>query len=185
MIRVISGKFRQKPLQSPPPQLTRPTSQALKETLFNILEHRFRVDWSSTTVLDAFAGSGSIGIEAASRGSPVLHFIEHHPRALSTLKANLQSISLSAFIHARSCFDPPISRTPVHWVFLDPPYHQTILEPALQVLKLRGWIQEQTLITIECSRFQTPPPLLILNCERVARDKILYFGHLSPTSRGF
>jgi 16S rRNA (guanine966-N2)-methyltransferase len=176
MIRVLSGLFRYRQLEQPPSEVTRPTSQSLKETIFNILEHRFRMDWPKTVVLDAFAGSGSIGIEAASRGAEAVHFMENNHRVLPVLQANLMHVRLRAFVHSMSCLAPQRMDTPVHWIFLDPPYQKALVSQALAALYQAGWIGPSTLLTIECSRHDAPPSCLVAEMSRVIQDKMLYFG---------
>src|SRR4051812_50058657 len=89
-MRVIAGSFRSRSLQSPPGLATRPTSDRLRETLFNVLAPRIE----GTRFLDLYAGSGAVGIEAMSRGAAEGVFVERAAPALKVLKANLAGVGL-------------------------------------------------------------------------------------------
>ena len=89
-MRVIAGTYRSRILQAPPGTATRPTSDRLRETLFNILSPRI----PGCRFVDLYAGTGAVGIEALSRGAAFVWFAENHPAALKSLRANLQSLGL-------------------------------------------------------------------------------------------
>ena len=123
-MRVIGGEFRSRRLHTPRGDATRPTSDRLRETLFNVLGPA--VD--GARFLDLYAGSGAVGIEALSRGAVLAGFVEHGPAALAAIRANLATLGLGArasvesrsvaaalgrLLEARESFD---------FVFLDPPY---------------------------------------------------------------
>jgi 16S rRNA (guanine(966)-N(2))-methyltransferase RsmD len=123
-MRVIAGSFRSRTLQAPAGLATRPTSDRLRETLFNVLAPRIQ----GAAFLDLYAGSGAVGVEALSRGASTVVFVERAPTAIKVLRANLAGLGLTEGyrIVVRSvggylrnaegglCFDI---------VFLDPPYN--------------------------------------------------------------
>jgi 16S rRNA (guanine(966)-N(2))-methyltransferase RsmD len=123
-MRVIAGSFRSRTLQAPAGLATRPTSDRLRETLFNVLAPRIQ----GAAFLDLYAGSGAVGVEALSRGASTVVFVERAPTAVKVLRANLAGLGLTKGyrIVVRSvggylrnaegglCFDI---------VFLDPPYN--------------------------------------------------------------
>lgn len=125
-MRVIAGTLRSRPLLSPKGTATRPTSDRLRETLFNILAPRL----PNARFADLYAGTGAVGIEAHSRGAAHVHFAEHAPEAIATLRANLKSLAITTGItvHERSATafltrlleTPPVH--PLDLIFLDPPY---------------------------------------------------------------
>jgi 16S rRNA (guanine(966)-N(2))-methyltransferase RsmD len=136
-MRIIAGSFRSRTLTAPAGLATRPTSDRLRETLFNVLAPRIQ----GAAFLDLYAGSGAVGIEALSRGAASVTFVERAPAALSVLRANLAKLginegfqihnrSVGAFLQrlrpARRPASPPAPTprpTPVYdLVFLDPPY---------------------------------------------------------------
>ena len=125
-MRVISGTYRSRRLTAPPGTATRPTSDRLRETLFNILAPRI----SGAVFADLYAGSGANGIEAISRGANYVYFVETGPPAIEAIRANLKSLDIqSRFSIERrpvSAFLRKLdeSQFKLDVVFLDPPYDQ-------------------------------------------------------------
>lgn len=123
-MRVIAGTWRGHRLQQPAASTTRPTTDRVKEALMSALESRREL--AGTRVLDAFAGSGALGIEAASRGAAQVLLCETDGKALSVLKANIASLPGAAKIVRARRLDvvknPPLGSGPFDIVFLDPPY---------------------------------------------------------------
>lgn len=128
-MRIIAGSYRSRTLEAPPGLATRPTSDRLRETLFNVLAPRIQ----GAAFLDLYAGSGAVGIEALSRGAARVEFVERAQAALKVLRANLERLAISTGfrIHAaaagatlRKIAVRPASReeTGFDLVFLDPPY---------------------------------------------------------------
>lgn len=126
-MRVIAGTYRSRVLKAPPGLATRPSSDRLRETLFNVLAARLE----GASFLDLYAGSGAVGIEALSRGAARVAFVERAPAALTVLRANLESLSLhsTARVHAVSvgAFLRRGTAARTHpdrydIAFLDPPY---------------------------------------------------------------
>lgn len=121
-VRIIAGTFRSRPLQAPAGMATRPTSDRLRETLFNVLAPRI----ASAAFLDLYAGSGAVGIEALSRGAARVTFVERAPAALKVLRANLASLGLTAGLNIHTASAASFLRKPqpaaFDLVFLDPPY---------------------------------------------------------------
>ena len=127
-MRIIAGQFRSRVLTAPPGLSTRPTSDRLRETLFNVIAPRI----GGATFLDLYAGSGAVGIEATSRGADRVTFVERDPVALRILRANLERLhitegfrinagSVKVFLQKRSANAGP-KPVPHDVVFLDPPY---------------------------------------------------------------
>jgi 16S rRNA (guanine966-N2)-methyltransferase len=118
-MRVIAGEFRSRCLKSLPGLATRPTPDRLRETLFNILASRIE----GSTFLDGYAGTGSVGIEALSRGARHAFFLERSHGALEVIRENLESLGLEP--RATVVTGPvllTLSRYPADIIFLDPPY---------------------------------------------------------------
>ncbi len=118
-MRVIGGEFRSRRLRSIPGAATRPTPDRLRETLFDILTRRIQ----GGTFLDAYAGTGAVGIEALSRGASHAYFLERNRFALDAIRDNLASLALDS--RAKVVPGPvllTIARHPADIVFLDPPY---------------------------------------------------------------
>jgi 16S rRNA (guanine(966)-N(2))-methyltransferase RsmD len=125
-MRIIAGSFRSRTLQAPPGLATRPTSDRLRETLFNVLAPRIQ----GAAFLDLYAGSGAVGIEALSRGAARVDFVERAPAALKILRGNLERLGITAGFRIHSAAVGAFLRRaaeapkPEHYevVFLDPPY---------------------------------------------------------------
>lgn len=137
-MRIIAGTFRSRPLVAPPGLSTRPTSDRLRETLFNVLAPRIQDSVSGgAAFLDLYAGSGAVGLEALSRGAARVAFVERAPAALKVLNGNLARLgiatgirvharSVSAFLRSSTGPAPKSEKNPkpecYEIVFLDPPY---------------------------------------------------------------
>ncbi len=120
-MRVIGGEFRRRLLQSPPGLTTRPTPDRLRESLFSILQPEIE----GVVFLDAYAGSGAVGIEAISRGAREAIFIERDWGAVQTLRANLAALGIESRAEVFTAAVPGIlRRRAADIVFLDPPYEQ-------------------------------------------------------------
>ena len=164
-MRIVAGKHRGRPLAAPSGPDIRPTSDRAREGLFNILEHgRIAVELEDAHILDAFAGTGALGLEALSRGAAHATFIENARGARGTLAENIASFdetARSTILNADATNPPPADR-PVDVAFLDPPYKAGLLEPALVALERRGWLSDTTLIVTELSSADTftPPDFL-------------------------
>jgi 16S rRNA (guanine966-N2)-methyltransferase len=128
-MRIIAGSYRSRPLKAPPGLSTRPTSDRLRETLFNVLAPRIQ----GAAFLDLYAGSGAVGIEALSRRAAHVTFVERAPAALKVLRGNLERLgigsdlsihsdSVGAFLRSAAQARPKPERYGV--VFLDPPYDE-------------------------------------------------------------
>jgi 16S rRNA (guanine(966)-N(2))-methyltransferase RsmD len=126
-MRIIAGTFRSRPLQAPAGLATRPSSDRLRETLFNVLAPRIE----GAHFLDLYAGSGAVGLEALSRGAEHVVFVEHAPAALKVLQANLAQLRLMAGFSIQSGSVGAYLRLALpeskqfDLVFLDPPYDET------------------------------------------------------------
>jgi 16S rRNA (guanine966-N2)-methyltransferase len=118
-VRIVAGQLGGRRLQAPAGRGTRPTSDRVREALFSILG-----DIQGARVLDLFAGSGALGIEALSRGAGEAVFVDTDPAAIAATKANLQALNLEAAVHKRDAlvYLNNASEAPFDLVFLDPPY---------------------------------------------------------------
>ena len=140
-MRIVSGDHRGRTIATPDGRNTRPTSDQTRESLFNILEH---AEWAPSLdgahVIDMFAGSGALGLEAISRGAEFCVFVERHPQALAAIRKNINHFGLGdeARIHrfdARKLKLAPANRPkPFTHVFMDPPYGKGLWLPALRRL---------------------------------------------------
>ncbi|HLK64756.1 MAG TPA: 16S rRNA (guanine(966)-N(2))-methyltransferase RsmD [Bryobacteraceae bacterium] len=164
-MRVIAGEFRSRRLKSVPGDATRPTPDRLRETLFDILGQRIE----GATFLDAYAGTGAVGIEALSRGARHAFFLEKSRGAVETIRENLASLQLES--RATVVAGPvllTIERHPAGIVFLDPPYTSEREYPA--VLELLGSSPPELTLVQHSSRLQLPESAGGLRRTRVVKQ---------------
>jgi 16S rRNA (guanine966-N2)-methyltransferase len=173
-MRIIGGKHRGGPLLAPPGETVRPTSDRAREALFNILSHgqlAEGIPFAGAAVLDAFAGTGAVGLEALSRGAAQAVFIEQDRDALVALRRNIEALGEDA--HSRivpgDATRPPRAPSACGLVFLDPPYRSGLAAAALTALDAAGWLTPDALAVVELAAREhlTPPAGFSLVDERV------------------
>jgi 16S rRNA (guanine(966)-N(2))-methyltransferase RsmD len=135
-----------------PPRNTRPTSDRVREALFNVLVAR--LDFAGLTVLDLYAGSGALGLEALSRGAASALFVESDPRAAAVISANIAELGVSGAAVRRAAVSTVLgagSGLPVDLIFADPPYDLTTAEvdAVLVTLATGGWTAAHTVVAVE------------------------------------
>ena len=156
MLKIIGGKHRGRALEAPEGQNVRPTSSRAREALFNILAHAgWHDDGTSplidTRVLDAFAGSGALGLEALSRGAAHVTFLDNDARSIKLIGENIAKLGevAAAKVARADATRPPPGREPCDLVFLDPPYRSGLAAPALTALTEAGWVAPGAIVTVE------------------------------------
>jgi 16S rRNA (guanine966-N2)-methyltransferase len=160
-MRIIAGAWRGRTLQAPPGASTRPTADRVRQALFDRLMHApwaGRAAIEGARVLDAFAGTGALGLEALSRGGAHATFIENSRAALATLRANIAACRAEArcTVLAADALHPPHgARCSI--LFLDPPYGADLVPQAVTALAAAGWIGQGTLIVAEVGRDDPAP----------------------------
>jgi 16S rRNA (guanine966-N2)-methyltransferase len=155
-LRIVSGAFRGKPIKAPPGQATRPTSDRARQAVFNILEH---APWSTGVralrVIDLFAGSGALGLEALSRGAAFCLFVETDEAARGAIRENVEALQLfgQTRVHRRDATDlgvrPGADGPAFDLAFLDPPYARGLGETALAKLAAGGWLAPGATVVFE------------------------------------
>jgi 16S rRNA (guanine966-N2)-methyltransferase len=165
-LRIVGGAHRGRRLVAPPGEAVRPTSDRAREALFNILSHgRFAtagLPFADRPVLDAFAGTGALGLEALSRGASAAVFIENGREALSALRHNIGALEAEdrAHIVAGDATRPPRAAMVCAAAFLDPPYRSGLAAPALSALAAAGWLAPDALAVVEiAAREALQPPV--------------------------
>ncbi|MBM3534001.1 MAG: 16S rRNA (guanine(966)-N(2))-methyltransferase RsmD [Alphaproteobacteria bacterium] len=153
-MRVVGGSLRRRTLVAPEGKDVRPTSDRARQALFNILDHREDRPLAEARVLDVFAGSGALGIEALSRGAAHCTFIENMGTALVAIRVNLAKLGLAskATVISRDALNPGTASgamLPASIVLMDPPYRSGAAPAALEVLMKSGWIAAGALISVE------------------------------------
>jgi len=174
-VRIVGGRHRGRRLIAPPGETVRPTSDRAREAVFNILSHgrlaAGGVPFAETCVLDAFAGTGALGLEALSRGAAEAVFIEQEEVALASLRKNVEALCETAhtLILAADATRPPRARRGCQVAFLDPPYQSGLAGLALSALTTAGWLLPEALAIIELGAREkfSPPAGFSLLDERV------------------
>jgi 16S rRNA (guanine966-N2)-methyltransferase len=164
-MRIVGGRHRGRRLIAPPGEAVRPTSDRAREALFNILSHgKFATSglpFAGKPVLDAFAGTGALGLEALSRGGGAAVFIETDREALAALRRNIAALGEEDSVHivAGDATRPPRATMRCALAFLDPPYRSGLAAPALSALAAAGWLTDDALAVVEvAAREPLPAP---------------------------
>jgi 16S rRNA (guanine966-N2)-methyltransferase len=152
-MRVVGGRLRGRNLAAPKSQAIRPTSDRLRESVFNILAHAYDDPISGARVLDLFAGTGALGIEAISRGAAFALLIDDGAEARALIRQNVDALGLGqvtrVFRRDATRLGAAHPVEPFGLVFLDPPYRKDLVAPALSSLRDGGWLTPQALIVVE------------------------------------
>ena len=153
LMRVVGGNLRGRALAAPKSQAIRPTADRLRESLFNILLHAYGDPLSGARVLDLFAGTGALGIEALSRGAAFALFIDEGAEARALLRENVAALGLGGtsriFRRDATKLGPVHPLAPFSLAFLDPPYGQGLAATALASARAGGWFAPDALIVVE------------------------------------
>lgn len=152
-MRVVGGRLRSRPIAGPKAEGLRPTADRLRESLFNILMHAYGDPVTGARVLDLFAGTGALGIEAISRGAAFVQFVDDGLEARALLRQNTEALGLGGttriFRRDATKLGPAHPMEPFSLVFLDPPYRKGLAEKALVSAREGGWIKPDALVIVE------------------------------------
>jgi 16S rRNA (guanine966-N2)-methyltransferase len=152
-MRIIGGRWRGRRIEAPPEKdlRIRPTSDRVRENLFNILLSRFAGSLAGVHVADICAGTGALGLEALSRGAKFCSFVEKEKASLALIERNVTALgaqSLATLI-AADVTRLPVARQASDIVFLDPPYGADFIIQVMELLVRQGWCAENALLCIE------------------------------------
>lgn len=165
-MRIIAGAWRGRVLATPAGQGTRPTGDRVRQALFDSLSH---APWggriAGAQVLDGFAGTGALGLEALSRGAGKAVFFETDPAALTALRANIAGCKAMARCAVLGDIRAAPLGKPCDLVFLDPPYGLNLLVPALARLRLMGWLASGAIVVAEIGRNEALDPAILAGAE--------------------
>jgi 16S rRNA (guanine966-N2)-methyltransferase len=152
-VRVVGGRLRSRPLAGPKSTAVRPTTDRLREALFNILAHSYDDPVTGARVLDLFAGTGALGIEAISRGAAYALFVDDGVEARALLRDNIEALGLGGvtriFRRDATKLGPAHPLEPFSLVFLDPPYGKGLAEKALIAARDGSWLKPDALVIVE------------------------------------
>jgi 16S rRNA (guanine966-N2)-methyltransferase len=152
-MRVVGGELKGRNIVAPASRDIRPTADRLRESVFNILVHAYDDPFQDARVLDLFAGTGALGIEAISRGAVFTLFVDNGAEARALLRNNVEALALGGVtkVYRRDATDlgPAHPMEPFSLVFLDPPYGKGLAEKALASLRDGGWLKPNALLVVE------------------------------------
>ena len=155
-MRIVAGKFRGKTLLSPNDETIRPTADRVREAVFNILASRIGPNFDGKRVLDLFAGTGALGLEALSRGAANVVFVDNGAEARGLIRDHIEAFGAGGMtkLLRRDATDlgPAGTIRPFDLIFLDPPYGKGLGEGALISARIGSWIAPGAIIVLEEGR---------------------------------
>jgi 16S rRNA (guanine966-N2)-methyltransferase len=180
-MRIVAGRFKGARIEAPKGLATRPTSDRVREALFNVLEHGSpQVDFDGARVLDLFAGSGALGLEACSRCARFCLFVEESAEARGAIRRNVEALHLTG---ATKIWRRDATRlgeagtlAPFDLIFLDPPYGKGLGEAALAAAVAGGWVADGAVVALEeraAAEVALPPQFQELEVRRYGDTKIV------------
>ncbi|MFL6948158.1 MAG: 16S rRNA (guanine(966)-N(2))-methyltransferase RsmD [Xanthobacteraceae bacterium] len=152
-MRIVGGRLRGRSLQAPASAAIRPTADRLRESVFNILMHAYGDPVTGARVLDLYAGTGALALEAISRGAAFALFVDDGAEARALIRANVEALGLGGvtriFRRDAAKLGPAHPVEPFSLAFLDPPYGKGLAEPALVCARDGGWLLPDALVVVE------------------------------------
>ena len=180
-MRIVAGKNRGTKLAAPENWNTRPTADRTRESLFGVLQGgRLGDVLTDALVVDVFAGTGALGLEALSRGATEAVFIENDREAVQALRENIARLKVTDTAIVIEGDILSLHRTaprPAGLILMDPPYNSGLAAPALDRLHKGGWIDGETLIVVECEKseqLEIPEWLDVLDNRRYGKAQISF-----------
>jgi 16S rRNA (guanine966-N2)-methyltransferase len=164
-VRVIAGKWRGKKLETPAGNDIRPTSDRARGAIFNVLTHGKPAATGfllkNATVLDAFAGTGAMGLEALSRGAKHASFMENANKSIEVLRANIDTCGAQheSDIQRADAANPPTAGRACSLILMDPPYGKELLGPSMEALSVAGWMAAGAICCAELGKGEVFDPL--------------------------
>ncbi len=161
-LRIIAGSWRGRAIEVSPGNLVRPTAERVREALFNRLAHAFTGEGfriNGARVVDVFAGTGALGLEALSRGAAHAIFLDRNPAAIEMIKRNVATFKAEDRATVMNANGAHLPRAAVacDLAFLDPPYGEGLVAPALRGLALQGWLKPGALVAVETDESEEAP----------------------------
>ncbi len=188
-MRIVGGRFRGRAIAAPSSRAIRPTSDRLRETIFNILVHGHSDPVTGARVLDLFAGTGAMGLEALSRGASFCLFVDQAAEARSLMRSSIEKLGCAGqariFRRDATKLGTPKPLAPFSLVFCDPPYGRGLAPPALSSALAGGWIAPGATIVVEESAecAFTFPRGFTATERRTQGDTMIAFAHAADEAQ--
>jgi 16S rRNA (guanine966-N2)-methyltransferase len=189
-VRIVGGEFRGRTLATPSGHAIRPTSDRLRQTIFDILAHAYGNPARNARVLDLFAGTGAMGLEAMSRGADFVLFVEDGIEARGLIRRNAEALGVTGrsrvFRRDATRLGAIGSLAPFTLAFVDPPYARSLGEKALASAIAGGWLAPGAVVVLEESAAAEISPVTGLSVEevRTVSDSQLVFLRALPSAAG-
>ena len=188
-MRIVGGRLKGRALLTPSSRAIRPTSERLRESIFDILEHRFPGQIDGARVVDLFAGTGALAIEALSRGARFALFVDNGAEARALLRANVEALALGGVTRIWRADATKLGSAPAGGpfalAFLDPPYGQALGGRALASLIDGGWLEPNALCVVEeaaKAEIAAPVGLAVIDERTYGDTKIAIFQASAATA---
>jgi 16S rRNA (guanine966-N2)-methyltransferase len=184
-MRIVAGRHKGRTLATPHGRDTRPTSDRVREAIYNVLSHGFDLDFDGLTVLDVCAGTGALGLEALSRGSARAVFVDYAQTALDCVAANVATLKEEAQTtilrrDVRRFGVRPASAQAADLVFFDPPYRENIIPLALAGTSEGGWLAPGALVVVETAddeEIEIPTGFVALDARRYGKTLVRFLRY--------
>jgi 16S rRNA (guanine966-N2)-methyltransferase len=180
-VRIVAGEFRGRQLATPSGDAIRPTSDRLRQTIFDILVHSYGDLVAGARVLDLFAGTGALGLEAISRGAAAAVLVEEDVEARGLIRTNIEAFGLTGrtriFRRDAANLGPAGTVQPFNLVFADPPYRKGLGEKAFASALAGGWLTEDAVLVLEEAADAEVTPvagLSVLETRRVGDSQVVF-----------
>jgi 16S rRNA (guanine966-N2)-methyltransferase len=187
-MRIVGGRWRGRALAAPKSQAIRPTADRLRESLFNILIHAYGDPITGARVLDLFAGTGALGLEALSRGAAFALFVDDGADARALLRGNVDALGAGGmsrvFRRDATKLGDAHPVEPFSLAFLDPPYGEGLAERALASARHGGWLTAGALVVVEEAReagFKPPDGFEELERRNYDDTQFIFLRASAPT----
>lgn len=182
-MRITGGTHRSRKLEAPDNDAVRPTSDKVRQAVFNMLNSRGMVQ--DAVVIDAFCGTGALGLEALSQGAAFCTFFDNNKNSINLCKVNIQSLkeeerSQTWICDATKPKERPEGIAPAMLVFFDPPYHKDLIPQAVDGLNRSGWLESECFFVMEMDKHEkVNSTLLEVTDEKIYGDTKILLGELS------
>ena len=183
-MRIVAGRFRGRAIAGPSTPAIRPTSDRLRETIFNILEHAYGDPIADARVLDLFAGTGAMGFEALSRGAAFCLFVDQGAEARSLIRGSIEAFGCGGetrlFRRDATKLGEVKPLAPFSLVFCDPPYGKGLVPRAITSAQAGGWLAPEALLVVEeaaSADFAFPQGITEIE-RRKQGDTLIAFGRV-------
>ncbi len=182
-MRIVGGRHRGRPLEAPDGLAVRPTADRTRESMFNILCQGKLAENGNplidAKVLDAFAGTGALGLEALSRGAAKVTFLENQAASLKACRANIKSLGEedASEILQGDVLRPPPAKAACDVILMDPPYNQDLPRPAIIALNSAGWIAADAILVVELmaqESFEVPEGFEELDNRKYGKARLIF-----------